>query len=92
VAGVSPRTDAAGFTSADVEMFPSDYFRFVDEAGGPERLRSGLAERFLAAGGPPKELEPTWLAYMHGIFGICLREVTPETIVRNIEMPALSVA
>src|SRR2546423_13173146 len=38
------------------EMFPADYFRFVDEAGGPAALRARFAER-LEAGGAGGELE-----------------------------------
>ena len=70
------------------EMFPADYFRFVDEAGGPDRLRETFDERFLGAGGPAEELDRVRAAYMDGIFGICLREVTPETIARKLQLVA----
>src|SRR5436305_15079949 len=33
------------------ELFPADYFRFVDQAGGPGGLRARLAERLEAVGG-----------------------------------------
>jgi hypothetical protein len=68
-------------------MFPADYFRLVDEAGGAEALESHFAERHrqassarVAAAG---ELERDWEWYLDGTWGICLRDVTPETIVRK---------
>jgi Family of unknown function (DUF6058) len=67
-------------------MFPADYFRLVDEAGGPERLRECFERRYrtaAAAAAGPEALEEDWQAYMAGTYGICLREVTPETIVRK---------
>jgi hypothetical protein len=70
------------------EMFPADYFDFVDQAGGHERLADVFAKRFLAAGGRREELDSRWRAYMDGVFGICLREVTPETIVRKTRLVA----
>jgi hypothetical protein len=85
-AGVLPRPSYV--LDDGTEMFPDDYFRLVDEAGGPGRLREAFDERFLAAGGPPDELERIRSAYLDGIFGICLREVTPETIARKIELVA----
>ncbi len=68
-------------------MFPPDYFRLVDEAGGPEALREHFAARYRAAsrtdGHDAPELEEDWEAYLAGVYGACLREVTPETIVRK---------
>jgi hypothetical protein len=63
-------------------LFPEDYFRFVDEAGGPSALRDRFAER-LATAGAAQELDRHWEAYMEGVYGVCLREVTPETIARK---------
>jgi hypothetical protein len=67
------------------EMFPADYFRFVDEAGGPEGLRARFAERLAAAGGGG-DLDLHWQSYMDGIYGVCLWEVTPETIARKAKL------
>jgi hypothetical protein len=64
-------------------MFPADYFALVDEAGGPDRLRDHFEDRFLAAGGKPTELGDFWSAYLEGIWGVCLRTVSPETMVRK---------
>ncbi len=64
-----------------VEMVPRDYFALADEAGGPERLREHFEELYLRAGGP--EPEEDWAHYLSGVYGVCLRQVTPETIVRK---------
>jgi len=67
------------------ELFPADYFRFVDEAGGPDGLRVRFAERLTAAGARD-ELDLHWSAYMDGIYGVCLWDVTPETIARKAKL------
>jgi hypothetical protein len=68
-------------------MFPADYFRLVDEAGGPRALRAHFERRHraasLAEGANPRDAEQDWTAYMNGVYGVCLREVTPENIVRK---------
>jgi Family of unknown function (DUF6058) len=66
------------------EMFPSDYFRLVDEAGGPAALRAHFEDGLRAAGGD--DLASDWQAYLAGIYGVCLRDVTPETIVRKARL------
>jgi hypothetical protein len=65
------------------EMFPADYFRLADEAGGPERLREHFAERYRAAGETPEGFEEEWDGYLSGVYGVCLKDPTPETIVRK---------
>jgi hypothetical protein len=67
------------------ELYPADYFRFIDEAGGPGALRARFAER-LEAAGAADELELHWQAYMDGIYGVCLWDVTPETIARKAKL------
>jgi hypothetical protein len=68
-------------------MFPDDYFRLLDEAVGVEALREHFAARHRAAterqSSPADELERDWEAYLDGTYGICLRAVTPEAIVRK---------
>jgi hypothetical protein len=66
-------------------LFPADYFRFVDEARGPDELRARFADRLEAAGGG-EELELHWQTYMDGIYGVCLWDVTPETIARKAKL------
>jgi hypothetical protein len=67
------------------ELFPADYFRFVDEAGGPPGLRARFAER-LEAAGAAEDLELHWRSYMDGIYGVCLWDMTPETIARKAKL------
>jgi hypothetical protein len=67
-------------------MFPADYFVLVDQAGGPDGLRREFERRHRAAGGSPDELEEDWRGYMDGIYGICLRQVVPETMVRKTQL------
>lgn len=62
-------------------MFPADYFRLLDEVGGVDGLREQFAARHRAANG--KDLEQDWEMYLDGTWGICLRDVIPETIVRK---------
>lgn len=65
-----------------VGMFPLDYFRLVDEAGGEESLHAEFSRR-LAAAGSPETLAEDWAGYLDGLYGVCLRDVTPETMVRK---------
>ena len=67
------------------ELYPADYFRFVDEAGGPDGLHERFAER-LSAAGAGDELDLHWQTYMDGIYGVCLWDVTPETIARKAKL------
>jgi hypothetical protein len=66
-------------------MFPADYFRLVDDAGGPEGPREHFTTRHRAASAARQgnDLEQDWEMYLDGTWGICLRDVTPETIVRK---------
>ena len=68
-------------------MFPADYFELVDDAGGAGRLRTHFAARHrraaTAEGVGVSTLERDWEAYLDGAYGVCLRRVTPETIVRK---------
>ena len=68
------------------EMVPPDYFALVDEAGGPPRLREEFERRHRAAGGADAELEEDWQGYIDGLYAVCLRSVSPETIVRKSEL------
>lgn len=70
-------------------FFPRDYFRLVDEAGGPAELRTSFAARWRAARQAAQAndaLEEDWDVYLAGVWGICLRDVTPETIVRKNDL------
>ena len=68
-------------------LFPADYFGLVDDAGGVDNLREHFAARHREARRAQytrsEELEEDWEEYLNGTYGICLREVTPELIVRK---------
>jgi hypothetical protein len=59
------------------EMVPVDYFALVD-AG-----RDEFVHRFLEAGGEQSVVDEEWEGYLSGAYGVCLREQTPENIVRK---------
>jgi hypothetical protein len=71
------------------ELVPHDYFALADAAGAVDRLRAEYERRYHAAlhrYGLPLDtalLERRWEQYLDGISGICMRDVTPETIVRK---------
>jgi Family of unknown function (DUF6058) len=67
------------------ELYPADYFRFIDEAGGPGALEARFAGR-LESAGAGDELELHWREYMKGTYGVCLWDVTPETIARKAKL------
>jgi hypothetical protein len=73
-------------------MFPADYFRLVDEAGGVDALPHHFAARHQEAActerAPVDEVERDWEAYLDGAYGICLRQVSPQTIVRKTALVA----
>ena len=70
------------------EMFPADYFVLVDQAGGHQRLRRYFDSRHRRAGGDPAELEEDWHGYLSGVYSVCLRQVSPETMVRKTQLVA----
>ena len=77
------------YTVDDAEMFPADYFQLYDDAGGCVGLRDLFEDRYRTAATPHPDLatreatDSAWSAFLGGIWGQCLRDVTPETIVRK---------
>jgi hypothetical protein len=67
------------------ELYAEDYFRFIDEAGGPGGLADAFEER-LRASGAGDDLALHWEAYLEGTYGVCLWDVTPETIARKSKL------
>jgi hypothetical protein len=69
------------------ELFPPDYFELLDEAGSVEAMREVFDRRYLTAtsalGLLGKEPEENWHGYLSGEFGVCLWEVSPESIVEK---------
>lgn len=66
------------------EMFPPDYFALVDAAGDVDSLPSYFAARYRAAaaltGLDGDDAGETWEDYLAGLFGVCLRQVSPEAM------------
>jgi Family of unknown function (DUF6058) len=66
-------------------MFPADLLSLVRSAGSLDALpphfaqRTELASRMLGIGANTREAD--WEDYLSGEYGICLRQVTPETLV-----------
>jgi Family of unknown function (DUF6058) len=64
-----------------IEIVPPDYFRLLADAGSIDQLKIHFFARYDAAGGVEREREESWDGYIRGVYGVCLRSVTPETIV-----------
>jgi hypothetical protein len=70
------------------EMFPPSYFAFYDSAAGPDEQRPTFERRYRAAAAEAG-IDPDpddWDNYLSGVYGICLNEVTPETIVTKARL------
>jgi hypothetical protein len=67
--------------------FPPDYFALVDEVG-LDSLEAGFRTRYSAAGGSEPEADEDWRGYLSGGFGVCLRAVTPESMVAKTRLIA----
>jgi uncharacterized protein DUF6058 len=63
-------------------MFPEDYFALRDDAGVSELMRVEFERRYRLAGGT-EDVAQVWDDYLSGVYGVCLRQVTPETIARK---------
>jgi hypothetical protein len=67
------------------EMVPRDYFALIDGAGDGG-LRAAFVARYAvamrASGALPDErhIEAEWEAFLGGVYGVCLKTVTPEAI------------
>src|SRR5689334_2983707 len=75
----------ATYRTADGALwFARDWWRLFDDAGGAAAVRP-LFERRLAAAagriGHAVDAASEWEAYVAGLYGACLREVTPENMV-----------
>jgi len=71
------------------EFVPRDYFALADAAGGVGGLRDEYERRYRATlrrHGLPFDadlFERRWEQYLDGVSGMCMRDVTPETIIRK---------
>jgi hypothetical protein len=63
-------------------MVPEDHATLLEDVGGdPATVAARFAERFVAAGGDPKDVREEHTAWLSGEYGACLRATTPEAIV-----------
>jgi hypothetical protein len=69
--------------SDNTQMFPSDYFRLADEAGGIDPL----APWFRRHWPDPDQAAEEWDAYLSGQY-VCLTETTPRLMHRKDELTA----
>ena len=71
------------------ELVPRDYFALADAAGGIDGIRGEFERRYRTALERyglefERELfERRWEGYVDGTPAICMREVTPETVIRK---------
>ena len=65
---------------------PADYLVLADASGGSEHVHDAFVARLEAAAraaGVDVDPEGEWSAYLSGEYGVCLREVSPESIVQK---------
>jgi hypothetical protein len=71
------------------ELVPPDYFALADAADGIDGIRAEFERRYRAGlerYGLPFEadlFERRWEGYLDGTPAICMRDVTPETVIRK---------
>jgi Family of unknown function (DUF6058) len=68
------------------ELVPPDYFALAEAAGSSSHLRDWFASAYSAAARDQPDADPlqmAWSDYLSGGYGVCLRNVTPTTIVRK---------
>ena len=75
---------SATYALADGSLwYPRDWWRLYDDAGGVAGMAALFARRLGAACralGFPCDVDEHWHAYLAGLYGACLRDVTPEAI------------
>jgi hypothetical protein len=80
------RVPGPSYILADgTRMVPGDYFALVGPPEELESLRERFETRLIAAAGAEhltdEEREDSWAGYISGGFGVCLKDVSPESIV-----------
>jgi len=67
-----------------------DFFALLDAAGDRDHLRQHFLSRHRRAAqsaeGPTSTGEKEWVHYVSGIYGACLREVSPEAMVAKEQL------
>jgi hypothetical protein len=75
-AGFVPR---ASYVLPDgTEMYPRDLLRLVEDV-----VAAHIREEFDRRCDAAEPVDEQWQGYLSGVYGVCLREVTPETIGRK---------
>ncbi len=73
-----------------IELFTPDFFALLDSAGGLAELPNHFADRHRRAAGavdaPTSASEHEWSNYLSGLYGACLRQVTPEAMVAKEQL------
>src|SRR4051794_23876135 len=73
------------------ELLPADYFAPAEMAARAQRLGNWFAEAYARAARGQADADPlpvAWRDYLSGGYGVCLRSVTPSTIVRKTVLVA----
>src|SRR5204863_1358419 len=68
------------------ELVPPDYFTLAEAAGSSAQLPGWFASAYRVAARDEPDADPlqtAWSDYLSGDYGVCLRVVTPATIVRK---------
>jgi hypothetical protein len=65
------------------EWFPACFFSLCDDAGSIDRMRDRFAQRLRSAGGTDDDVADAWTSYLGGEYFWCLREATPENMMRK---------
>ena len=73
-----------------VELFTPDFFALLDSAGSLAELPNHFADRHRRAAqavdAPTSTSEHEWSNYLSGLYGACLRRVTPEVMVTKEQL------
>jgi hypothetical protein len=79
------RMPRATYALAGGELrYAADWWRLLDDAGSIDGVQPLFERRLRAAGGPAD----AWDAYVGGIYGACLRDVTPENMAVKAQLVA----
>jgi uncharacterized protein DUF6058 len=82
----------ATYVLPDGELrYARDWWRMLDEAGSIDRVRSEFDRRLgEAMHALDHRLDPAeeWQSYLDGLYGVCLRDVTPENVVAKERLVA----
>jgi len=73
------------------ELVAPDHLALADAAGGPAALPAWFAATYARVSAGESDADPpgdAWDDYLSGLYAVCLRSVTPATIVRKAVLMA----